>query len=231
MATCYTTWTVLKHKPIERLAPNLWRVEGVMDGGTRRIMSMVRLMDGRVLLHNAIALDEGEMAGIDAWGEVAGILVPNAFHRMDARIMQARYPNAKVYCPANAVKAVTKATPVHGSYLDVPGDATVKVRHLAGVKENEGVVEVQGGEGLTLVFNDLLMNMPKVSYPMEAFIGPSGRTAIPRFARWFWVKDKAALRADLSALVARGPTRLVPGHGRDVLEDVGEKLREAITLI
>lgn len=231
MATCYTTWTVLEHKPIDKLAPNLWRVEGIMESGTRRVMSLARLVDGRILMHNAIALGEAEMAEIDAWGEVAGILVPNAFHRMDSRIMQARYPRAKVYCPANAAKSVAKATPVHGTYTDAPGDETVRVRHLAGIKESEGVMEVQTSEGLDLVFNDMLMNVPKLGFPMELFIGPSGRPAIPRFARWFWLKDKAALKADLEALVARDPKRLVPGHGKDVTADVAEALKQAITLV
>src|SRR4051812_12527376 len=97
MAACYTTWKVLPHTPIERVSDTLWHVEGTMESGTRRIMSLVRLRDGRVLMHNAIALDDAEMAAIDAWGTVAAILVPNGFHRMDCRIMQERYPAAKVY--------------------------------------------------------------------------------------------------------------------------------------
>ena len=28
----FTTWTVFPHKPIEKLAPNLWRVSGSMPG-------------------------------------------------------------------------------------------------------------------------------------------------------------------------------------------------------
>ncbi len=231
MAVCYTTWTVNKHKPIEKLAPNLWRVAGIMENGTRRIMSVIRLADGRVLMHNAIALDEAEMAEIDGWGEVSGILVPNAFHRMDSRIMHQRYPKAKVYCPGNAVKAVGKATEVAGSYADTPGDATVKVRHLAGLKENEGVVEVQTDAGPVFVFNDMIMNMPKMGYPMELFIGPSGQASVPRFARWVWVKDKVALRKDLDGLAAMGPVRVIPGHGADIVEDVGRKFREAIGLV
>lgn len=231
MAVCYTTWTVNPHKPIEKIAPNLWRVAGVMENGTRRIMTLARLGDGRVLMHNAIALDEPEMAEIDAWGEVAGILVPNAFHRMDCRIMQERYPKAKVYSPGNAMKAVGKATPVAGSFSDVPGDTTVRVRHLPGVKDNEGVMEITTPAGVALVFNDMIMNMPKLGYPMELFIGPSGQPAIPRFARWVWVKDKAALRKDLERLADLAPVRIVPGHGSDLTEGVVEGLKAATALI
>lgn len=231
MATCYDTWKVLPHEPIERLSERLWRVEGVMESGTRRIMSIVRLDDGRILLHNAIALEDPQMAEIDAWGEVAGILVPNAFHRMDCRIMQARYPKAKVYAPAGAIKGVTKATPVHGSFVDAPQGGGVRVAHLAGIKEREGVVEVAGADGATLIFNDMVMNIPPAKPPMEWFLGPSGRVSLPRFARWFFINDKKAFRADVERMIDAAPRRLVPGHGRLVNEDAAEKLREALTLL
>jgi hypothetical protein len=231
MATCLTTWTVLPHEPLEKLSDNLWRLEGRLESGTRRIMTLARLGDGRILMHNAIALEDPLMAEIDAWGEVAGILVPNAFHRMDCRIMQERYPKAKVYAPAGAIKAVQKATSVHGSFAEVPQDAHVQVRHLSGIKEREGVMEVQTAQGLAVVFNDMLMNMPKLNFPIELFIGPSGQLSIPRFARWFFTSDKKALRGDLEGILARQPMRLIPGHGKDVVDDIPTHLQGAIGLL
>lgn len=230
MAVCHETWTVLPHEPLEKLSDRVWRVEGRLDS-VRRIMTVVRLDDGRLLLHNAIALEEPLMAEIDAWGEVAAILVPNAFHRMDSRIMQARYPKAKVYAPAAAAKAVTKATPVHGTFADVPQGGPVRVAHLAGVKDKEGVIEVEEAGGPTLVFNDLLMNIPPASFPMGYVLGPTGRPAIPRMARWFFVSDKAALRADLDRMIARAPGRAIPGHGRDLTDAVADHLREAAAML
>lgn len=227
MAVCYTTWKVLPHTPIEKLDDHLWRVEGKMESGVKRVMSVLRMDDGRVLLHNAIALDDAEMAEIDAWGEVVGILVPNAFHRMDSRIMAERYPRAKVYAPAAAVKAASKATPVHGTFADAPGDASVKVRHLAGVKDKEGVVEVRGSSGLSLVFNDLLLNLPPVGYPQELFLGPTGCFSVPRFARWVFVSDKSAFIGEIERFADQGPARIIPGHGADLTTDADARLREA----
>src|SRR5262245_38215599 len=113
-------WAVLEHGPIDVLAPNLWRVEGVLNRSNRRVMVLARLKDGRIVMHNAIALDEPSMARIDAWGDVAAILVPNGFHRRDAFIMHARYPKAKVYAPRGAIAAASKATACAGSYADAP---------------------------------------------------------------------------------------------------------------
>jgi len=108
MAIGLREWNVLQHKPIEKLASNLWRVEGRMSETNWRVMLLVRLGDGRIVMHNAIALDEPSMREIDEWGEVASILIPNRFHRQDAFVMQQRYVKARVYAPRGAY-ARTKA--------------------------------------------------------------------------------------------------------------------------
>lgn len=230
MAVCYETWTVNPNKPIETLDSRLWKVEGLL-GKVQRTMAIVRLDDGRLLLHNAIALDEAGMAAIDAWGEVAAILIPNAFHRMDARIMAQRYPKAKVYAPAGAAKDAAKATPVHGTFADCPQDAAVRVKHLPGIGDREGLIEVEGASGLSVVMNDMLVNIEKQKAPMDWFLGPTGQVAIPRFARWLWTRDKAALKAELQRLADAGPVRLIPGHGHDLQGDVAAQLQPALDLL
>ena len=65
-------WTVDRHDPIEKLAENLWEVEGDLPGmGLRRRMTVVRLGDGRLVVHNAIALEESSQKQLEAWGEVS----------------------------------------------------------------------------------------------------------------------------------------------------------------
>lgn len=230
MAASFTTWTVLPHEPLQQLAPNLWRLEGVMpDGSTRRIMSAIRLADGRVLLHNAIAMEEPLMAELDAWGEVAGILVPNAFHRQDARIYKERYPKARLYCPAGAAKAVGKVAAVDGSYTEAPGDATVTVRHLQGMKDREGVITVRHPDGTaTAVFCDTVLNQRALGFPMSVLLHPTGRPSVPRVMRWLMVSDAKALHTDLAAVAAMdGLRRVIPGHGADLAEDASAALRHA----
>src|SRR5689334_21741278 len=95
----FTTWTVLEHDPIEKLADNLWRVHGYMDR-VQRQMILARQPDGRLFVHNAIALDDAEMKEVEAWGTPSTIFVPNPFHRQDAFIWKQRYPEAKIVAPA-----------------------------------------------------------------------------------------------------------------------------------
>jgi hypothetical protein len=181
-------------------------------------MSVARLRDGRLVVHNAIALDDAEMKELDAWGEVAAILVPNRFHRQDCRIWKDRYPKARVLCPKAATAAVAKAVAVEGSYSDAPGDDTVRVRHLEGIGEREGVIEVHSADGVTLVFCDTLLNLPARGGPIGFLLHPTGVPSVPRFTRWFFAKDLGALQKDLRALAALRPVRLIPGHGAVVTD-------------
>lgn len=228
MAKAYTTWTVLNNRPIQKHADNLWSVAGLMaNGKTQRRMVIARLDDGRLVVHNAIALDDAGMAEIDAWGKVAAIVVPNAFHRQDARIWKDRYPTASVYCPGGATKKVEQVVPVDGGdYNRAPADDQTRLYHLEGVGEGEGVLEVRSATGVTLVFNDSVLNMPDLGLPVSLFLAPMGRPSVPRFFRWMMTKDKAAFTRQLERL-ADTPNleRLVFGHGKDVTEDPAGVLR------
>ena len=103
MPKAFDTWQVQPHRPLEKLAENLWRVEGDLPGtGGTRVMTIARLGDGRLVIHNAIALEEPLMKEIESFGTVDAIVVPNGFHRLDSKVFKARYPNAKVYCPTAA---------------------------------------------------------------------------------------------------------------------------------
>jgi hypothetical protein len=228
MAIGPRTWTVLPHSPIEALAPNVWRVEGVLNSKNTRVMTLVRLCDGRILMHNAIALDGPSMDRIDRWGEVTAILIPNRFHRRDARIMQGRYRRAKVYAPRAALSAASSATPCAGTYRDVPSDPNITVRELAGIGEREGVIIARSTEGTSAIFCDTLLNLPKVTGLLGFFLHPTGTLAVPRPTSLVFAKDRKALRRDLES-IAEEPALVcvVPGHGDAVSANASERLREA----
>src|SRR5882757_9525585 len=76
-------WRVLPHGPIQSLAENLWRIEGELPHfSLRRVMTVVRLGDGRLVIHSAIALEEPAMQRLEAWGTPAFLLFPHARHRL-----------------------------------------------------------------------------------------------------------------------------------------------------
>jgi hypothetical protein len=227
VAKAFRTWTVLPHKPIEKIAENLWRVEGRMPrGDTRRQAVLARMKDGRVVVHNAIALDDAEMKELEAWGKPAAIVVPNRFHRQDAFIFKERYRDARVVAPKGAHASVAAVVRVDDDYADAPSDETVRMYHLRGLADREGVIEVHSADGVTLVFNDAVMNMPKLGGIPGMMLAPTGRPAVPRAMRWLMIRDARAFADHLDELAAIPKlTRVVVAHGRPITQDPASVLR------
>jgi hypothetical protein len=226
MAKCFESWTVLPHGPLEKFSENLWRVEGTMpDGTTKRVMTVARMKDGRLLIHNAIALEPGLQAELEAFGTPACIVVPNGFHRQDAKIYKDRYPSAKVYSPAKARKKVEKVVPVTGDYSAAPKDDSVRLCHLDGCNGSEGVLEVKSSDGVTVVFNDTLCNMPKMTGVPGFFLAPTGRPSVPRFSRWLLIKDKVAFARHVESWAQPDLARIIVSHGKMVTDRPADTLR------
>ncbi|MEP7126929.1 MAG: hypothetical protein ABJE95_38715 [Byssovorax sp.] len=218
MAKAFSHWKVLPHDPIRVLAENLWTCEGSIPGmALKRVGSFARLEDGGLVLHNAMALDDASMARLTAWGTPKILLVPNAFHRLDARIVKDRFPGLRVLCPAGARKKVEDVVPVDGTYADFPSDPRVKIHYLDGLAEQEGVLEVKSDDGTTLIFNDVVFNQPHLpgfGGLIFRLMGSSGGPKVTFIARTFIVKDKKALRAHLERLAALPDLeRIVVMHG------------------
>jgi hypothetical protein len=227
-----TEWTVMPHGPIERLADNLWRVRGELARmPIGRVMTLARRSDGAVVIHNAIALEEPLMAEIEAWGRPGMILVPGRFHRLDAAIFAARYPDARVLCPAGARRKVAQVVRVDGDYGDFSPDRDVSLAHFDGTRDREGVLEVRSSDGVSLVVNDLLFNLP----PMPGLLGlmfrldgATGRPRVPRASRLLLIKDRAAFRAHLERLAASPELRrVIVSHGDTLVDDPAAVLRAA----
>ena len=232
MPKAYETWTVLPHRPIEKLEPNLWRVEGDLPGGRgTRVMTIAKLATGGLVIHNAIALEEEQMKEIEGFGAPEILIVPNGFHRLDSKVFKQRYPKLRVLAPAGGRKKVEQVVAVDGTYDDGPKDEHVRMFHLDGAKQAEGVIEVKSAGGATLVFNDAIMNMKKVGGPMGFFLGPTGQPAVPRFFRWFMVNNKATLKGALEQLAATpGLKRVIVSHGK-MLTNPAEELKAAMSTL
>ena len=230
MPKAYDTWTVLPHRPLEKLEPNLWRVEGNLPSGGTRVMTIVKLASGGLVIHNAIALEEDAMKELEAFGTPEILIVPNGFHRLDAKVFKQRYPQMKVLCPAQAKKKVEQVVAVDGTLDDGPKDDALRMYHLDGAKHHEGVLEVKSAGGTTLVFNDAVMNMPKLGGVIGFMLSPTGRPAVPRIFRWFFVKNKKTFIGAIEQLAATpNLRRVIMSHGKMFEDQPGESLKTALT--
>ena len=232
MAKVNNDWRVLRHGPIEKLDNNIWCVTGSLPGmSLKRVMTLVRLDDGRLVIHSAVALDEGAMAEIEAWGRPAILLVPNAYHRLDAPAYLARYPDLEVYCPRGSRKKVEEVVRVQSSYDDYPENSTIALDHLDGVRNVEGVMKVRSSSGSTLVFNDAVFNMPHgrgvPGFIFRHITGSTGGPRVTRLFRMMAVKDKAAFRDNLQRLAGTPELkRIIVSHHEPITDRPAEILHQ-----
>lgn len=231
MAKAHTTWKVHPHQPLEKLSDRLWRVEGDLPGvPMKRVMSIARRADGTLLVHNAVALAEDQMTEIDAWGRVAVIVVPNGFHRLDAKIFHDRYPTARVVCPAGARSKVAQVVEVTGTYGEEPRDENVELQELDGTKQREGALIVRDANGTSLVLNDAVFNMPHVAgftgFVLRRVTGSTGGPRVSRIMRMLVIADKKAFRAHLERLADLPELqRIIVSHHATIDQDAAGTLR------
>lgn len=231
MAKAHSSWNVLPHRPIEKLSERLWRVEGDLPGmPLKRVMAVARRADGSLVVHNAVALAEEQMAEIDAWGRVAVIVVPNGFHRLDAKVFHDRYPTARVVCPAGARGKVAQVVDVAGTYGEEPADGVVELQDLDGTKQREGALIVRDADGTSLVLNDAVFNMPHVpgvtGFVLRRVTGSTGGPRVSRIMRALVISDKTAFRAHLERLADLPELkRIIVSHHETIEQDPAGTLR------
>lgn len=224
-------WRVLRHGPLEKREDNLWSVTGSLPRmSLKRVMTVVRLDDGRLVIHSAVALEDEAMAEIEAWGRPGFLIVPNAYHRHDAPAYAQRYPDLKVLCPRGSRKKVEAVVRVDGGYDAFPGDSMVELRYLDGLREVEGVMIVRSKGGTTLVFNDALFNMPHgegiPGFIFRHLTASTGGPRVTRLFRMMAVKDKAGFKADLERLADTPDLmRIIVSHHRTIVSEPAAVLR------
>ena len=200
-------WNVLDHGPIERISERLWRVEGAIPRMTlRRVMTVAKREGGGLVIHSAIALRAPELSELVAWGKPEVLAVPGAYHRLDAPAYKKRFPELRVYAPSASVGKVREVVPVDGSYEDCPADEAVELRNVPGTGGREGAMFVRSEEGLSVVLNDVVMNMDTkrdfLGYLFTTLLGSAPGPRVSRLSKLALVTDRRALRAELERLAA-----------------------------
>jgi len=235
MAKANRSWRVLPHGPIEKLSDRLWRIEGQLEGvALKRVMAVARRADGTLVVHNAIALGDSEMAEIEAWGPIETIVVPNGFHRLDAKVFADRYPAARVLCPAGAAARVSQIVEVSGYYDDLVPDGVVELVTLEGTKEREGAMIVRATGSTAIVLNDAVFNMDHIpgftGFVLRYVTGSTGGPRVSRLMKWLMVADKQAFRAHLERLASLPElTHIVVSHHAVIVDDPAGTLRRVIS--
>ncbi len=226
-------WLVLPHGPFEKLEENLWTVEAELPRSPqmKRRAHFVRLSSGAIVAHPGICLDDAAMRELQAWGEIAFVIVPNRFHRLDAHAWRERFPHAKFVCPPACRASVEEAVRIDGDLSLIPTDPSLAIHAAEGWKDAEPILQVRSGPRVSLCFSDVVMNLTRMT-GLEGFIfkliGSAGELRVTRLARLLQLQNAAALKAQLLALAdAPDLVRLVPCHGEIVDAGAAASLRAA----
>lgn len=222
-------------------APNLRSCEYSFGPGMARSFA-VRGPRGWVVVSPPCNADDTVFSGLDADAPVAALVAPNAFHHMGLRAWHERYPQARLFAPAQAItrvekkSKVTRVAPVADS-RDVCGDV-LELLDMPHYKTGEVLVRAPSPKGPVWHVTDVIFNWPQVPPGLMAKLlfsvlsdsAPGFKLSAP--AAFLMIKDKRGVYRWLKELAQRdAPVRIVPSHGVDlVLDPPGQQLIELLTI-
>ena len=211
----------------------LWHLDATLELlPIGRRMVILRMGDGTIAVHGAVACNPEALAAIEALGPVRWIIVPSGHHRMDAPAWKARFPDARVVAMPASRPRVGEVVAVDGDYTALPAGGAVTWQALDGVPAEAVFLHRAPDGAVTAIFNDAFMNLPASLPGWKGFVvklmGSTGGPKVTRTAMFFIVKDRAAYAAHLRRLAdTPGLARLVPAHGELLTGDPAGALRRA----
>jgi hypothetical protein len=166
---------------------------------------------------------EGAFEALARYGPVRALVAPNAFHHMGLAEWHARFPQAAVFAPAQAVQRVQRQSGVPGIRPVAEAAALlgphVDVVDMPHYKTGVVLVRVRSPRGLVWFVTDVVLNLPRLpDHPVPRLLFRFSRSApglrFNNIAPLFMVQDKAALKRWLAKEAAAGPPSwLLPCHG------------------
>ncbi len=233
MPKAHQEWTVLPHGRLAAIDDDLWTVTGTIHMPLcelPRRMTVARIAGDRLVIFNAIALQDSDMRKLEGHGRPDFLIVPNDKHRLDAKIWKDRYPSMQVVTPEGSRRRVEDVVPVSTTKPRFD-DPNVEFVTVPGTRRQEAALLVRTRNGTTLVLNDLVGNIRDTGgfggwfLRITHFAGDEPQ--IPRPALWTMIDDKEALR-DQFLRWAELPDlrRILVSHGAAIEFQPAEALRD-----
>lgn len=213
---------------LQEIAPSVYCIDGDWEKTTfRRRMTLLKLKDGGLVVHNPLRLKDEDYSKIDALGRVDYIVAPNKFHCSEPQFYKLRYPRAKVLVAREALPTVQKRCEIHGT---LPEAWSPKLREEIGCMEFEGTRMLSENiffhrASKTLIVTDLVFNMhtevkgaERVFFKLNRVykrFGPS------RLFRYFFVDEPKVAAESFRELMRWDFDRVVMSHG-EILQSGGK---------
>ncbi len=196
-----------------------------VEMGTR--MTVLKLGDGRLLVHSPVALDDALREEVSALGPVAFVVAPTLFHHLYVGPWREAFPTAALWCcPGLPRKRADVAwTAVLDDDVAAPfGDEIDHVVFGARSVENEAVLFHRPSR--TIVSSDLLFDFgshpSRFTRAVGALLG--NRTAGTTWLERLTIRDRPRARRELDRMLAWEAERMIIAHGDVVREGATEAL-------
>jgi hypothetical protein len=181
-------------------------------------MTAIRLGNGDLLLHSPIALTDALRRRLDGLGPVRHVLAPNFDHHLFVPAYRDAYPDARLYA-TRGVQAREPGVPFDVA-LEHPAtepawDDTVEQRYFRSSDALHELVLFHRATQ-TLVAADLAFNVQAAGGLLSGVLlrlNDSYRTFGPSRVCRSHIRAPALARADLDAILALEPERIVVSHG------------------
>ncbi|MBI4956924.1 MAG: DUF4336 domain-containing protein [Myxococcales bacterium] len=198
-----------------------------LETGTR--MTVVRLGDGGLFVHCPVALDPATRAAVDALGPVRAVASASLFHHLYAGDWLCTYPDA-LFCASPGLEK-KRADLSWGHVLsDTPHPLWAgELEQLYFGARFEREVVFFHARSRTLVCADALLNLARhPSQTTRVVARLMGNTAPGRgWPERFAVRDRAAARRQVDAMLGWDFERIALAHGAPVERDGRAILRAA----
>jgi hypothetical protein len=197
-------------------------------------MSVVRLLDGDILVHSPIALGAELRAQIDELGPLRHIVAPNTLHYWWVPDWKAAYPEARVYAPA-ALEGHTRRPVMIDAHLlsqRSPWPHDFKLLVVEGGALTEAVLFHRPSR--TLILTDLIENFEpgKIRNMFYRWLvraagaaDPDGKAPIDMRLSFF--RHRQALKSVVEEMLTWAPERIIIAHGRWYERNGIQELRRA----
>lgn len=206
-----------------------FRVLGMPLGKTTTV---IRLEDGRVLLHSAGPWRAEEVTAISEWGEVAGIMEGSRIHDTFARELRRFFPGVPYGLPPGFPIPTDELAPVEPlARWNSRWGPEIKVLKIGGMPRLQEHVLLHV-PSRTLVLTDLVFNLvfapgETVPWALRLISGLKTFPGTSRLVKWC-VKDRAAVQSSLAKMMTWDFDQVVVNHGEVITENAKETLREAL---
>ena len=204
-----------------------WRALGI---DFKRNVTLLRLGDGRVIIHSSARFTEQDVAAIRRFGQPMWLVETTLMHDTFAKEGHQAFPDLPYLAPEGFAEASGISTT---SLIPPPSDwaGEIDVFKIDGVRSNEhALVHQRSG---TLVLADLFFSFPEDirGWP-RFFVRQVMRLprffGISAFFRRLVVRDKEAFKRSVNALLALDFERVVVAHSEPVDKDAKPAVEQAL---